>query len=118
MAAGHDGYAGRSGLEADVALVEIAHHAVGGRETERAATGQDDGVHFLNGVDRVEQGRLARSRRGAANVDGGDGAILRKDDGATGGPFGQRMVPDRDAFEAGQPLGFPLRPPGGPGVSR
>ena len=79
----HDRNDGTAELEADPLLLEVADDAAPGVETERAAAAQEDRVDLLDGCRRREQIGLPRSRRAAAHVDAGSGALLRDDDGAS-----------------------------------
>ena len=92
---------------ADAALLEPAHDAAGGVETERAAAGEDDRVHLVDRVDRIEQLGLARARRRAAHVDSGDGAFAGDDHRAAGRPARVGEVADLEAGDRGQPKRHP-----------
>ena len=101
----HDRHLRVGDLEADLALVEIAHHAAGGVEAEGAAARQHDRVDALDAVRRIEQLDVARAGRAAAHVDAGDDAVgAGQDHGAAGRPLGQRVVADRQAGDGGEAL--------------
>ena len=54
--------------EAATARREVRHHAVGGREPERRATGEHDRVDVLDELRRLEQRGLARRGRATAHL--------------------------------------------------
>ena len=79
---------------------------VGGVEAERAAARQHDRVHELRvGCGGLEQVGLARAGRAAAHVDARHRARSRQHDRAAGRPLGERVVPDLDPGDRGEPDG-------------
>ena len=82
---------------ADPGLFQESHRSVGGREAERAAPGQDHGVHALHGVLGIEQIRLAGSGSGTPDVNPGNRALPGQDYGAAGGEAVQFVVAHLDA---------------------
>ena len=90
----HDGHMGHAHVETDLAFFQVAHHAAGRVQAERAAAGQHHGVHFLDHVGRIEQVGLARAGRRAAHVHARRGAGLGDDHRAAGRPPRVRVVPD------------------------
>ena len=55
-------------VESNVVFLEPAHGAGRRVEPERASAGEDDGVHLIDHVQRVEQIGLARSRCAASDL--------------------------------------------------
>jgi len=88
----HDRHLRDAGVEADALLLQVAHHAGGRVEPERAAAGQHQRVHPLHGVARIEEIGLARARRAAAHVRPGDRAAPGEHDRAAGRPLGEGVV--------------------------
>ena len=77
-------------------LLEIAHHAGGGLETEGAATGQQNRVHAVDQRRRSERVGTERRGRGAADVDAANRAAGSEDDRASGPPDVVGPVSDVD----------------------
>ena len=100
----HDRHARRPRPVPDAPFVQVTHHSVGGGQAERAAAREDDCVHLLDGVDRVEESRLARARGRAAHVDRGGGAAAGEDNRTAGRPRVERVMSDLDAGDGRQPV--------------
>jgi hypothetical protein len=98
----HDRHAGHPRVEPHAAFLEEPHHAGRRVEAERAPARQEDRVHLVDRVDRVEQIGLTRARRRSADVDAGDGAVLDQHDRAAGGAGGEGLVADLDAIDRRQ----------------
>ncbi len=64
----HDGHDAELRREPPAALLEPVHHAAGGSQTERAASGQHDGVNDVDRPIRLQQNRLARAWRRAQDL--------------------------------------------------
>ena len=109
----HDRDARRPGGPADVVLLEPAHGAGGGVEAERAAAGEDDRVHLVDHVERVQQIRFARARRAAALRDAADRVAVDENHRAAGRALGEREVADLDAGDRGDRR-VGVSPPGRP----
>ena len=88
----HDRYLPVIRGEADLALVEVPHHAGRRIETERTPAGQHDGVHLVDEVERAEQVRFTGARGGPADIHATDRTGLGQDDGAAGRPSRRRVV--------------------------
>ncbi len=66
------------------ALREVAHHAVGGRETERGTTRQHDRIDARDRAQRIQQRELACRGRAAAHFARAHGVGRDEQDGHTG----------------------------------
>ena len=60
---GDDRHARHTRIVADAALAQVAHHAIGGRQPERAAAGKDHGMDVLHQVHRPQKVGLTRAGR-------------------------------------------------------
>ena len=97
---GDDRYAGRSQVEADLVLLEVAHDPSRRLEPVGASAREQDRVSLLDEGGGTE--RVGAQRRGgsATDVDAADRAVGRDDHRAAGEADGVGPVTDRDA--AGQ----------------
>ena len=95
-------YVGGAGPIANLALLEIPYDAVGRSQTKRAAAGEHDRVHLLNGVGRVEERRFACTGSRSAHVDRRNGAGFCEDHGTSSGAAVEGVVTDTDAGNRGQ----------------
>ncbi len=86
---------------ARVFLFEIAHDSGGGAEAVGGASGEDDGVDFVDLVGGSEEVGLAGAGGGAADVDSGGGSGFAEDDGAAGGAVLAGLLADLDAGDVG-----------------
>ena len=100
-----DGHARRAHGQAMPVLVEPAHHAAGGVEPERAAAGEQHGMHAVDGALGPQQIGLARARGAAANRHPADHALRAEHDGAAGGAPAFRGVADGEPGHVGQGAG-------------
>ena len=91
-----------SDLEADVALVEVLHHAGRRVEAEGAPARQHDGVHLIHRVHGIQEIGFSRARGRAAHVDAGGGAVAGEHDRAPGGPLRVREMANFDPWNGGQ----------------
>jgi hypothetical protein len=103
----HDRHRTHARGEADPALGEPTHHAIGRRQPERRATGQADGVDPLDERRRAQEIRLTRARCRSADIDAGDRALVRSQDHRAAGPS-FRIGPVADADAGNVPYGQPL----------
>ena len=99
----HDRHRSYAGGEPDAALGEAAHDAIRGGQSEGRAAGEADGVDSLDEGGRTKEIRLARARRGAADVDSGHRpGVGREDDGAAGQAGRIGPVADPEAGDVAQ----------------
>jgi len=76
---------------------KVFDDAVGGRETKCTAAGKHDRVDFFDEIGGIEKICFASARGAAANIDASDGALLGKDDRASGWALAQRVMADFDS---------------------
>jgi hypothetical protein len=88
-------------IDADLALLKVAHHAAGSVQPEGAAASQQDRVRLLDQVHRAQQVGLAGAGRAAALVDAADRARLADDHGAAGDRVEVLRVADGDPRNVG-----------------
>ena len=105
-----DWHPGGLRLIPDAAVFQVAHHALGGRQTERAAARQHDRMHLLDRIGGVEERRLARAGRRPPDVDRRGRACLGEHYRAAGGALGQRVVTDLEPVDRRQPAVAGRRP--------
>ena len=93
------------GLVADVPLLEILDDALRRVEAEGAATRQHHGVDAFDEIGRIEEVCFARARCAAALRDAADGTFtINQHDRASRRPLGERVMPDLQPGDIGQPL--------------
>ncbi|MNT29468.1 hypothetical protein D3C72_1652080 [compost metagenome] len=88
-------------VKADLLFFQVAHHAAGGVQPERAAARQHDGMHFFHHVDGVEQVGFTGAGRGAAHIHAANRARFGNDDRAAGGAARVGVVPHAQARNLG-----------------
>ena len=84
---------------------EKTHYASGGIQAISTSAREDNCLHLLHGIDRVEQIGLARSRRGAPHVYSSYGAGFAKNDGTASRASFQRAVADLNSGHVRQGAG-------------
>src|SRR5690625_400466 len=100
-----DRYIRDPGRVADPPLFEVSDDALRCIESEGAATREDDGMDFLDGVDGIEEVSLPRPWCAAPDIDSPDSAALGEDDGAAGRSLAQGVMTGLDTVDGGQPEG-------------
>ncbi len=86
-------------------LIEIPHHARRRVQSKCAAAGEQNRLHLLHGIDRIQQIRLARPGRRPAHIHASRRALLEQQHGATGRPARLGEVTHLDALHVGDAAG-------------
>ena len=98
----HDRDLARDSRKADVVLFEPLHDASRRIKTKRAPAGEDDGIHALDHVQRIQ--KICFARRGGRSPlrHPAHGVAVDENHRAAGRSLGQREVPHFDAGDRGE----------------
>ncbi len=98
---GDNRHFGDAGVESDLLLLEVAHHAPSRVEAKSGAARQKYRVNLFNEVERIQQVGLARAGRAAAHVHARDRALAAQDHAAAGQRLVILRLPNLDAWHVG-----------------
>ena len=98
---GNDRDQGGPDVQTDALRFQPAHHAAGCVQSPGAAAREQNGMHRVHRIARIEQVGLARARCSTSHVHAGDGAAARQHHAAAGGPAGVGEMADLNAGHVG-----------------